>query len=184
MKIIIPLAEGFEETEAITIVDLLRRAQIEVVTFSLSDEKLVKGSHDIFVLADCSISEIKKIPKKDFSGIVLPGGLPGSEYLRDSDDIIDFLCYFNSENLLVAAICAAPIALGKAGVLKGVSACCYPGKEDQLTDAIISNDGVCVDGNIITGKSLAFSIQFSLEIVKYLVNEETASGIAGKILFS
>ena len=180
MKIMIPLAEGFEETEAITIIDLLRRAQIEAITFSLTKEKLVKGSHDIYVQADFAINEIKK---EDFSGIVLPGGMPGSIHLRDSDEIIDFINYFNSKNLLTAAICAAPIALNKAGVLKGKSACCYPGIENQLTDVIISNDGVCIDGNIITAKGIAFTISFSLEIIKFLVGEETANKISAGILW-
>ena len=180
MKIMIPLAEGFEETEAITIIDLLRRAQIETITFSLSEKKLVKGSHDICVQADLTINEIQK---EDFFGIVLPGGMPGSSHLRDSDKIIDFIHYFNSKKLLTAAICAAPIALGKAGILKGISACCYPGFEDQLTDALVSNNGVCVDGNILTGKSLGFAIPFSLEIIKFLVNEETANKISAGILW-
>jgi len=180
MKIMIPLAEGFEETEAITIIDLLRRAQIETITFSLTKEKLVKGSHDICVQTDLTINEIQK---EDFSGIVLPGGIPGSLHLRDSSEIIDFVNYFNSKKLLVAAICAAPIVLGTAGILKDVLACCYPGKEDGLSGAIISDTDVCADGNIITAKGLAFSIAFSLEIINFLVGEETANKIASGILF-
>jgi 4-methyl-5(b-hydroxyethyl)-thiazole monophosphate biosynthesis len=180
MKIMIPLAEGFEETEAITIIDLLRRAQIEAVTFSLTTEKLVKGSHGIYIQTDFTVEAIQK---ENFSGIVLPGGMPGSNHLRDSDVIMYLLDYFNSEKLLVAAICAAPIALGKAGILKGVSACCYPGCENQLTDAIISDNPICVDGNIITAKGMAFAIPFSLEIIKYIINEETANKIADGILF-
>ena len=180
MKIMIPLAEGFEETEAITIIDLLRRAQIETLTFSLSKEKLVKGSHNIQVQTDLLIDEVQQ---ENFSGIVLPGGMPGSIHLRDSDKIIDFIQYFNSEKLLVAAICAAPIVLGKAEILKGRYACCYPGNEDQLTDAIISNDNVCTDDNIITAKGLAFAIPFALEIIKFIVIEEIANKISEGILF-
>jgi len=181
MKIMIPLAVGFEETEAITIIDLFRRAQIEVVTFSLSKEKLVKGSHNIFVQTDLVINEVQK---EDFDGIVLPGGMPGSAHLRDCDEVIDFINYFNSKKLLVAAICAAPIALDKAGILKGVSACCYPGVESQLTDAIISNDNVCVDGYIITAKGLAFAIEFSLEIIRFLVGDEVAEKISAGVLWT
>ncbi len=179
MKVIVPLAPGFEEIEAITIIDILRRAGIEVTTASTGDFS-VTGSHNITVKAD---TELTSVNKSDFTGIVIPGGLPGSTNLRDDKRVIDLVRYFNSAGKTVAAICAAPIVLAKAGILTGKKACCYPGNEKDLTGADISMDGVVIDGNIITSRGLGFAIPFALKITEILRGEDTAQRISTGILF-
>lgn len=168
MKVLVTLATGFEEIEAITVVDILRRVEIDVTTAYL-DENPVIGSHNISINADKCLSDLKS---DDFDCIILPGGLPGSENLKNDDTVISFVKNINSRGGYVAAICAAPIVLGHAGIVEGKNATCYPGFEGAMKGANYTSQPAEVDGNIITGKGPGCSIPFALEIVKALKGEE------------
>lgn len=167
-KIIIPLAQGFEEIEAVTSIDVLRRANIDVTTVSLGDLK-VKGAHNIVVLADKSVDQIDI---DEFDGILLPGGMPGSTNLRDDDRVIKMTRTLYKAGKLVSAICAAPIVLEKANVLKGRKATSYPGFNEEMPSCNYVDDRVVVDGNIITGKGPGVALEFALKIVDYLAGEK------------
>lgn len=168
MKILVPLAQGFEEIEAVTIIDVLRRADLDVTTAHVGGNP-VCGSHNIKVTADTNISAIKA---DDFGCIVLPGGMPGSTNLKNSSAVISLLKNIYSGGGYIAAICAAPIVLGHAGLLHGKKATCYPGNESQLTGATIVNEPVVIDGKIITGKGPGCAIPFALELVGILKNHD------------
>ena len=173
MKTLIPLAEGFEEIEAISIIDILRRANIQVCTVHLSNNP-VNGAHNIPVIADSCINDINSA---DYGCGILRGGMPGSKHLKESDIVIDMLKDINSRKGIIAAICAAPMALGRAGLLQGKNATCYPGCESDMTGAKTSKNPVVKDGNIITGKGPACAIPFALEIVAALKGENIKNSL-------
>ncbi|MFV0363314.1 MAG: DJ-1 family glyoxalase III [Suipraeoptans sp.] len=179
-KVCVLLAEGFEEIEALTTVDLLRRAEVYVDTVSIEDEYLVRGAHGITVQTEDLFGEV------DFSAfdmIVLPGGMPGTTNLGLHLGVKKLLVDFVKDNRLIAAICAAPTVLGKYGLLKGRKATCYPGLEKELLGAVVSRDSVCVDGNIITSKGVGTAIEFSLKLISILINEKKAKEISDAIVF-
>jgi len=173
MKVLVPLAGGFEEIEAVTIIDILRRAAIDVTTVSLRDNP-VKGSHGISVTADKSIDEVKP---GDYQCIILPGGMPGSANLKKNNDILRLLREISENGGWIAAICAAPIVLSAAGLLKGKTATCFPGYEKDLDGAIISDEPVVVDGKLITGKGAGCAIPFALRLVEVLKDLDTAENL-------
>lgn len=173
MKLLVPLAEGFEEIEGVTIVDVLRRAGISVITAHLGKNP-VTGSHGIAVTADSFIGDISA---GDVSGIILPGGMPGSENLRNSSAVISIIHTVNDRGGYVCALCAAPLVLGHAGVLAGKRATCYPGYEEELTGAVITGDPVTVDGNIITGRGPGCAIPFALEITGILKGNDVSKSL-------
>ncbi len=147
-KVCVLLAPGFEEIEAITIIDVLRRASIDVVALGVSGGQ-VRGSHGIGVAADRALAEAESEP---WDMVILPGGMPGSTNLRDDPRVQALISRQAKEGKRIAAICAAPIALGKAGVLKGKKATSYPGFEDQLAGASFQTDRVVRDGTILTSR--------------------------------
>ncbi len=173
------LAEGFEEIEAISIIDVLRRAQIETQIISMSGNKLVTGSHGISVLAD-SLFEEADYNKYDM--LVLPGGMPGSMNLKNHAGLSRRILQFHREGKYLGAICAAPIVFGHLGILQGCKATCFPGFEDQLTGAIVTGSDVECSGTVITGKGAGVAIQFALEIVKMLIGEASAKALATKMI--
>jgi len=175
---VIILAQGFEEAEAVISIDLLRRAGIQVTIAGLASAE-VSGSRGITIKADTILSNIPE----SFDALILPGGQPGTTNLSRSGEVLDIVRESAARSRLIAAICAAPSVLGKAGILKGVQACCYPGFEDALTDAKLSNDPVVCDGNIITSRGLGTAIQFGLAIVRYMVDNATAEKIAKAIIY-
>ena len=177
MKIVVPLAEGFEEIEGVTIIDILRRGGIDVTTASVMKNP-VTGSHNITVVADTDLSSLNPA---DFDGIVLPGGMPGSKNLRENKDVIDFIKAIYSKNGYLGAVCAAPTVLEQAGVLKGKRATVHPDHASYIKDAILAEDSVVVDGRIITGKGAGPAIDFSLAIVRELQGSETAQKIRSAI---
>lgn len=170
MKILVPLADGFEEIEAVTIIDVLRRGNIDVVTAAVGSSP-VTGSHGITVSADTLLSELNA---DEFNAIVLPGGMPGSENLKSSNDVISIINTISQKGGYIAAICAAPIALGEAGILEGKTATCYPGFENQLGDVRYSEEPVAVDGEIITGRGPGCAIPFALKLVELFKDSETS----------
>ena len=171
------LANGFEEIEALATVDILRRAGVEVVTVGVGG-KVPVGAHGIAVCADITESELNM---SDIQGVVLPGGMPGTTNLEASVVVQQVVRYAVDNGLLTAAICAAPSILGHGGYLNSKKATCYPGFEQELTDAIIVNDGVVVDGNIITASGAGVAVDFALELVRYLVSAEVSDAIRGGI---
>ncbi|MGG7144342.1 DJ-1 family glyoxalase III [Clostridium nigeriense] len=178
MKVAILLANGFETLEGLTVVDILRRAEVQCDTFSLEGNE-VTTSHKIKVQSDKNImgEEIK-----DYDCIVLPGGMPGATNLRDSERVIEIVKEFNNKKKWICAICAGPIALGKAGITEGKNITCYPGFEDQLGNCNYKDELVVVDGNIITGKGPAAAIPFAFEILSK-ISEEKVNKVKKAMLF-
>ncbi len=173
------LAPGFEETEMIAPLDLMRRAEIEVYTVGVG-AKVISGSHQIPVVADVIDCEVG--PDKDCEGIILPGGMPGTLNLEKAESVQKFIDYCVDNNLLIAAICAAPSILGHKGILNGKKAVCFPGFEEQLIGAETSGAAVMTDGNIVTGCGMGAATKFGLEIVKYIKGEAEAKHLGGNIL--
>lgn len=178
--VLVFLADGFEEAEALVPVDMLKRCGIEVKTVSIMDEKLVTGTHGIQVMAD---EHYKTFTPSCIDAVILPGGLPGADHLENSDYVKKAVLKSNEEGKLVCAICAAPKVLGKHGILEGRKAVCYPGFEDKLTGAITSDDGVMVDGNIITSRAAGKCFDFAFEIAKALGKEAEAEKVRNSILY-
>ena len=169
------LAEGFEEIEALTPIDVLRRAGLEVKTVAVGESKTVKGAHGIEVIADITESELEDIIPE---AIILPGGMPGTLNLEESPVVIDTLLRTMANGSLVCAICAAPSILGICGYLKNKKATCYPGFEQYLDGATFTDERVVRDGNIITAKGMGCAAEFALCIVEALVGKEKAEEIA------
>jgi 4-methyl-5(b-hydroxyethyl)-thiazole monophosphate biosynthesis len=165
------LAPGFEETEAIAPLDIIRRADIEIYTVGIGG-KTVIGAHNIPVIADVMDSEI--CPSDDIEGIILPGGMPGTLNLEKSAFVGKFIDYCVEKNLLIGAICAAPSILGHKNLLIGKKAVCFPGFEEQLLGATVLKDAVCTDGNIITACGAGAAMKFGFEIVKYISGKAVA----------
>ena len=179
-KVYVFLAEGFEEIEGLTVVDLLRRANIETEMVSVMEGKQIKGSHGIKVTADSMFADV------DFSDadlLVLPGGMPGTLNLGKHEGLCELLKKQYAEEKMIAAICAAPSVFGQLGLLEGRVATCYPGFEEELIGAEVLTQGVVTDGQFITSKGLGTAIDFSLELVRLLVSEECAEQISKAIQY-
>lgn len=168
VKVAVLLANGFETLEALTVVDVLRRAEVICDTFALKEEEVIT-SHNIKLKADKNIMN-NEIEEYDF--LVLPGGMPGSKNLRDNKRVIELINKFNNSNKWICAICAAPIALGKAGITKNKNMTCYPGFENELIGCNYKEDLVVVDGNIITGRGPAAAIPFAFEILSQISKDK------------
>lgn len=165
-RVLVPLAQGCEELEAITITDLLTRAGIEVTTAGLDDAP-VKASRGMTLLPDTSLD---KISDQNFDLVVLPGGLPGANHLRDDNRIQAILKQQSEANKPVAAICAAPKALASAGLLAGKKVTCYPGSLNDagLTDTDITSSAIEIDGNVITSRGPGTAMDFALSLIELL----------------
>ncbi len=175
MKIIVPFAEGLEEIEAVTIVDVLRRAELNVTTAALGPNP-VTGSHGISITADTLFSHCSA---DDFDCIVLPGGMPGSGHLKESSEVLSMLRHIHEQGGYIAAICAAPMVLGEAGLLEGKKATCYPGFEKYLKNADCTNTPVAVDGKIITGRGPGCAIPFALKLVEIFKGSKISEELRG-----
>lgn len=179
-KTAIFLAEGFEEIEALTVVDLLRRAGIEITTASITGKKEVTGSHAITVMADALIEDI------DFDSydmLILPGGMPGTTNLDNCALLKEQIKKFHDAGRNLAAICAAPTVYGKMGILQGKKACCYPGRETDLLGADIQTTEVTRDGHFLTSRGMGTAIPFGLAIIEQFQGAEAAADMAQKIVF-
>jgi len=178
MSVFVFLATGFEEIEAIAPIDIFKRANIDVITVSTSGTKAVCGAHGITVLADALFADT------DFSSadlLFLPGGMPGTKNLDASETLKQLIAAQLENDKPVAAICAAPSILGKMGLLNGREAICYPGFENQLTGAILSEDKIVKSGLIHTAKGAGVAIQFALSLVAELKGKVEADRIEGSI---
>lgn len=174
------LAEGFEECEGLIVVDLLRRAGVQVTMASISSSCQVVGSHGIVVQADMLADEVDY---NQADMIILPGGVRGTANLSDSGIVKEQCLSFAEQHKYVAAICAAPSILGALGLLDGKPATCHPNYEEKLMGASVTGDSVTTAGRIITGQGLGAAIPFALELVKILVDQETADRIGNAICF-
>ena len=179
-KVYIFLANGFEEIEGLTVVDLLRRANIDITMISITGELSIIGSHQIVIKADALF---ENVDFADADMLVLPGGMPGTKQLSGHEGLDRLLKNFSSKGKKISAICAAPSVLGSKGLLKGKKATCYPGFEDTLLGAHIKNDAVVTDGNFTTSKGLGTAIDFSLALIKNLKSEAEAANIAKSIQY-
>ncbi len=164
------LANGFEEIEAITPIDIMKRAGIEVKTVTITDDLYVMGAHDILVKADMKLTDVKK---EDMDLLMLPGG-GGHINLDESQNVHGLINYAYENNKYIAAICASPSIIGKMGLLKGKKATAFPGFEKFLLGADVVADKVVVDGKIITAKGAGASAEFGFSIVEKLLNREIA----------
>lgn len=179
-KVYLFLANGFEEVEGLTVVDLLRRAGIECLTVSITGKIPVTSSHNIAIHADRLFEDG---PLSDADMLVLPGGMPGTSSLLAHEGLRSLLLSYAADKKYIAAICAAPSVLGANGLLNGKRATCYPGFEQKLTGAAFSKDNVVIDGNIITSRGLGTAIEFALALITTLTDTHMATEVATSIQY-
>ena len=179
MKVYVMLADGFEEIEALSAVDVLRRGNVVTVTVSVKEDKKVLSARKILVIADSALSEVK-VGKEDM--IVIPGGSRGVENLKGSEALLRVLKEHQQQNGWLAAICAGPTVPGKLGFYKGVRATCYPGCEDELTGAVLSDKDVVVDRNFITSRGAGVSLPFAFTLLTLIKGTETADKVKAAML--
>ena len=176
------LATGFEEVEALAVVDVLHRAKVDVKTVSITEEKLVTSSHGVTIMADLTFDDILD---NGADLLFLPGGLPGTTNLGADEKLCRLLKNHYESGAHIAAVCAAPSVLGQLGFLQGRKATCYPGFEDQLIGATVLTDDrsvrVVTDGNITTSRGMGTSVELGLELVRILVDEATSNELAQAI---
>ncbi|MCM1287178.1 MAG: DJ-1/PfpI family protein [Clostridium sp.] len=178
-KVNIFFAEGYEEVEALTVVDLLRRAGIDTDMISVTGDLNVTSSHKVTVKMDRLFEQADE----NADMLVLPGGMPGTTNLAGHKGLADMIHRFNEAGKYIAAICAAPTVYGKMGLLEGKNATCYPGMENDLIGANKLTDKVVIDGNIITSRGLGTAIDFGLALVALLKGIGTAEELASKIVY-
>lgn len=179
MKARMLFATGYEEVEALTVVDILRRAGIDCVMVAADDEESVTGAHGISVHMDERLSDVKD----QCDLVILPGGIPGVPNLKANPKVEALVRSQNDRDAYVAAICAGPTALGAFGVLENRKATCYPGCEGQLMAKEHSTDMVVVDGNVITSRGIGTAIEFGLRLVEVLIDKAAADELAEKIVY-
>lgn len=179
MNAYIFLAEGFEELEAISPVDILRRAGIPVTMVSVTSSLYVSGANGITIVAD---KLFEQCHYADADLLVLPGGMPGTTNLDAHEMLKNVVVEHVRNGKLMAAICAAPRILGKLGLLNGLHATCYPGNEQYLAGATIVPAPVVIDGNIVTAKGVGSAVEFALTLVRTLTSEQKARELAAKIM--
>lgn len=179
-KILVPLADGFEELEAITIIDLLRRAGFEVISAGMDDQPVTASRKNVIV-PDTSID---KVMNEDFDLIVLPGGLPGANNLRDNPNVQLLLQQQHAKGKTVGAICAAPRALAASGILQGKVITCYPGTLDEVDCSAfsITTNAVEIDGNIITSRGPGTAMDFALTLIERLGGKTLRDDVAAKLV--
>lgn len=163
-RVAVILAEGFEELEALTVVDVLRRANVICHTVSLEGTETVTSSHNVTIKADRAFDE----DLKKYDMIVLPGGLPGSRNLKNSEKVLNLVKYFNDNKKFIGAICAAPIVLGAAGIVCGKNVTSYPGFKEEIGECNYVEELVVVDENIITSRGPATTMPFAYKILELL----------------
>ncbi len=167
-------AQGFEEVEAIAALDVIRRADIGIKSVGVGS-KTVCGSHGIPVV--CDITDDELVDFIGLDGIILPGGMPGTTNLYENKTVNKYIDFCAENKLLLCAICAAPLILGRKGLLYGKEAICYPGFEDELKGAEISEKFVCTSDNVITSKGMGSAVNFGLAIVSYFKGQAFADNL-------
>ena len=181
-RVLVPLAEGCEELEAVTIIDLLRRAGIEVVVAGLTPG-IVKASRGAQLMPDTTLDAALL---EDFDMVVLPGGMSGAQHLRDDARVIGLVRNMAAADRYTAAICAAPTVLAAAGVLSGKTATSYPGflEKMHLSDVVLSSDAVVRDGKVITSRGPGTAMDFALSLVEILAGPETRQQVESALVRS
>ncbi len=172
--IAILLADGFEEIEALTPLDVLRRAGLDVKTVAITS-KLAVGSHGITVVCDMTADEVNF---DEITAVIFPGGMPGALNLDASPESDKFIEAVKKNGGIISAICAAPLVLGRRGLLEGKHATCYPGFEDELKGALVSDNSVVNDGKIVTARGMGAALEFALTIVELICGREEAVKIS------
>lgn len=173
-------AEGFETVEALMVVDLLRRGGVEVTMTSINEDDMVRSAQGIGVEMDATMDEIDVL---DYDAVILPGGMPGTLHLGESEAVKNTLLLMNENDKIVSAICAAPGVLGKHGLLEGKNACSYPEHEVNLLGANVSREPVVVDGNIVTSRGLGTAMEFGFQLLELLVSKEKADEVKAAIVY-
>ena len=179
-KVGMMVANGYEEVEMLTVVDLLRRAGMTCDIISVTGGKELTSSHKVTVIADLLYEEADF---DSYDALVIPGGMPGTTNLGAHAGVCEQLKKAHADGKLIAAICAAPTVFGKLGLLEGKKAICYPGMEDQLTGAIVTYEPAVRDGNIITSRGMGTAIDFGLEILAYYEGRDEVAALAEKIVY-
>lgn len=179
-KVGMMVANGYEEVEMLTVVDLLRRAGITCDIISVTGKKELTSSHRVTVVADLLYEDADF---DSYDALVIPGGMPGTINLGAHEGVCEQLKKAYEGGKLIAAICAAPTVFGKLGLLEGKKAICYPSMEDQLTGADVTYESAVRDGNIITSRGMGTAIDFGLAILAYYEGEEAAAALAKKIVY-
>lgn len=180
MKTAIFLAKGYEEIEALTVVDMLRRAGITIDVVSIGETVNTESSHGVKVTADKILADVDF---SEYDCLVLPGGMPGTRNLEACETLMKEFDKAYAEGKLVCAICAAPSVFGHRGYLKGRKAVCFPGFEKELDGADVSFEPVVEDGNVITSRGMGTAILFAAKIIARLIDEETAKKLLQTIVF-
>ncbi len=168
------LAEGFEEIEAVTPIDILRRGGVDVRTCSITDSKVVTGAHGIPFTADTVLADLRESEEV----ILLPGGMPGTIHLKECKALTSRICKHYEEGGILAAICAAPTVFGALGLLENESATCYPGMEDGLFCKKVSAEKSVFSGRILTSRGAGTASDFAFRLLAYLKGEETAEKLS------
>lgn len=172
-KVALFLAEGFEEVEAITPIDFLRRSGVDLIIAGVTG-KTVTGAHGVNIECDVEVSQLSG----DLDGVVIPGGMPGASNIAADDQTMKIIAAALESGALVGSICAAPaVVLGSAGLIEGRRFTCYPGFENSFTGSAFSEDRVVIDGNLITSRGPGTAAEFSLALIEYLCGEEARDQI-------
>ncbi|MCH4191903.1 MAG: DJ-1/PfpI family protein [Butyrivibrio sp.] len=174
------IAEGFEEIEALTVVDLLRRAEIEIQMVSINGNRTVTGSHGITVQCD---TLFEKVDFESLDMIILPGGNPGTKHLDEFAPLKEEIRVFDQQKKYISAICAAPGILGRMGLLKGRKACSYPTTEDQLDGADVQRTETVISDHILTSRGMGTAIAFGLAIIERFQTAEKAESLGHAIVY-
>lgn len=179
-KVVVFLADGFEEVEAVTPIDFLRRAGINVTTVGIGKDD-IEGAHNILVKSDMKLADLLKQDNiaDEYDGLIFPGGMPGAENIAAERDILELVDDFNARKKLIAAICASPgVILAKTGALNGKKATSYPGFEAMFGKTTVAEDKrVVVDGNLVTSRGPGTAAEFAVELIRILSDENTAEDI-------
>ena len=179
-RAVILFAEGYETVEALLVVDLLRRGGVEVTMASITEDEFVRSSHGVNVEMDAVLGEVDVL---DYDAIILPGGMPGTNYLRDHEGLAELLKKQYEAGKWVAAICAAPSVFGGLGFLKDRKATSYPGCLDGIPVGEYTEEPVAVDGNVVTSRGVGTAIAFALKLIEVLISKEKADEIAASIVY-
>mgnify|MGYP000131905274 CR=1 FL=1 len=174
--VIIPLAEGCEELEAVTLIDLLRRADITVITASLTDNAIITASRGVRLMADTTL---ENVIYDDFDMIILPGGMPGTTHLNEDNHIHALIKRLYESDKVIAALCAAPLILANMGLLNNKKVSCYPGvlTPSDWPEIKLCDEAVVIDGNIFTSRGPGTAMDFALSIIEYLTNTDTRNSV-------
>lgn len=181
VTVLIPLAEGCEELEAVTLIDLLRRADITVITASLTNNTHITASRGVRLIADTTL---ENVIYDDFDMIVLPGGMPGTTHLNDDIHVHAILKRLHQSDKAIAALCAAPLVLANMGLLNKKNVSCYPGvlKPSDWPQIKLSDESVVIDGNILTSRGLGTAMDFALVIIEYLTDQDTRNRVEADLV--